>query len=156
MINSDTYNLLIPIFATHFVQARFKQARLSCELNSCIILYFILLSMAQAYATYGEIEEVWFGGYGSVPFWHFAWAQPICATKCARDTGSTSGSWRRYCIQNFHPKTTFMLWVTVAQSFFPNPFFPLKMVGSHWPTSAASSHLVEPPNGLKQLKMKSQ
>ena len=49
-----------------------------------------------------------------------------------------------------------MLWVTVAQSFCPNPFFPLKMVGSHWPTSAASSHLVEPPNGLKQLKMRSQ
>ena len=49
-----------------------------------------------------------------------------------------------------------MLWVTVAQSFCPNPFFPLKMVGFHYPTSAASSHLVEPPNGLKQLKMRSQ
>ena len=35
-------------------------------------------------------------------------------------------------------------------------FFPLKMVGFHWPTSAASSHLVESPNGLKQLKMRSQ
>ena len=64
--------MLIPIFATHFVQARFRQARLSCELNSCIILYFILLSVAQAHATYGEIEEVWFGGYGSVPFGPFA------------------------------------------------------------------------------------
>ena len=30
------------------------------------------------------------------------------------------------------------------------------MVGSHWPTLAASSHLIEPPNGLKQLKMRSQ
>ena len=64
--------LLIPIFATCFIQARFKQARLSCELNSCIILYYILLSMAQAYATYGEIEEVWFGGYGLVLFKPFA------------------------------------------------------------------------------------
>ena len=64
--------MLIPIFVTHFVQARFKQARLSCDLNSCIILYYILLSMAQAHTTYGEIEEVWFGGYGLVPFGPFA------------------------------------------------------------------------------------
>ena len=54
--------MLIPIFATHFVQAQ-----LPCELNLCIILYFILLSMTQAHATYGEIEKVWFGGYGLVP-----------------------------------------------------------------------------------------
>ena len=59
--------VLIPIFAIHFIQAR-----LPCELNSCILLYFILLSMTQAHATYGEIEEVWFGGYGSVPFGPFA------------------------------------------------------------------------------------
>lgn len=78
------------------------------------------------------------------------------ATKWARDTGSTSSSWRRSCIQSFHPKIAFMLWVTVAQSFYSNLFFPLKMVGAHWPTSATSSHLVEPPNGLKQLKMRSQ
>ena len=59
--------MLIPISTTHFVQARFKQARLPCGLNSCITLYFILLSIAQAHATYGEIEKVWFGGYGLVP-----------------------------------------------------------------------------------------
>ena len=148
--------LLIPIFMTHFVQARFKQGGLPCELNSCIILYFILLSMTQAYVTYGEIEEVWFRGYGLVLFGPFAWAQPMRATKWARDTGSTSGSGRRSCIKNFHPKTAFILWVTMAQSFYPNLFFPLTMVGSHWPTLAASSHLVKPPNGLKQLKMRSQ
>ena len=118
--------MLILIFATHFVQARFKQAQLSCELNSCIIFYFIFLSMAQAHATYEEIEEVWFGGYGSVPFGPFTWAQPIRATKWARDTGSTSGLWRRSCIQNFHPKIAFMLCVTVAQSFYSNPFFSFK------------------------------
>ena len=44
--------MLIPIFATHFLRARFNQAQLSCELNLCIILYFIILSMAQAHATY--------------------------------------------------------------------------------------------------------
>ena len=43
----------------------------TCELNSCIILYFILLSIAQAHVTYGEIEEVWFGGYGLIPFGPF-------------------------------------------------------------------------------------
>ena len=143
--------MLIPIFVTHFIQARFKQVRLSCELNSCIILYFIILSIAQALATHGEIEEVWFGGYRSVPFGPFAWAQPMHATKWARDTGSTSGSWRRSCIQNFYPKTDCDPKVSVRTNFFP-----LKMVGSHWPTSTASSHLVEPPNGLKQLIMRSQ
>ena len=52
------YTLLVLIFATYFVQAR-----LSYGLNSCIILYFIFLSMAQAHATYGKIKEVWFEGY---------------------------------------------------------------------------------------------
>ena len=65
----------------------------------------------------GEIEEMWFGGYGSIPFGLFVWAQHIRATKWVRDTGSTLGSWKRSCTQNFHPKTTFMLWVTVAQLF---------------------------------------
>ena len=63
---------LISIFVTHFLQTRFNQALLHCELNSCITFYFILLSIAQAHVTYGEIEEVWFGGYGSVFFGPFA------------------------------------------------------------------------------------
>ena len=119
-------HVLIPIFVTHFVQAWFNQAQLPCGLDSCIILYFILLIMAQAHATYGEIEEVWFGGYGLVPFGPFAWAQPMRATKWARDTDSTLGSWNRSCIQNFHPKIVFILWVTVAQSFCLNHFFSFK------------------------------
>ena len=107
--------VLIPIFATHFLQARFNQAWLPCGLNSCIIFYFILFKHGPSLCDLlGEIEEVWFGGYGSVPFGPFAWAQPMRATKWARDTGSTSGSWNRSCIQNFHPKIVFMLWVTVA------------------------------------------
>ena len=44
--------MLISIFATHFVQAQFNQARLPYGLNSYILFYFILLSMAQAHATY--------------------------------------------------------------------------------------------------------
>ena len=70
--------------------------------------------MAQAHATYEKIEEVWFGGYRSVPF----------------------GLWPKVSVRTI--------------------FFPLKMVGSHWPTLVASSHLVKPPNSLKQLKMRSQ
>ena len=67
-----TCSLLIPFFVTHFLQTLFNQAQFHCELNSCITFYFILLSIAQAHVTYGEIEEVWFGGYGSVSFGPFA------------------------------------------------------------------------------------
>ena len=45
--------MLIPIFATNFIQTRFNQVRLPYGLDSCIIFYFILLSMAQAHVTYG-------------------------------------------------------------------------------------------------------
>ena len=40
--------------------------------------------------------------------------------------------------------------------FLLEPIFPFKIVGSHWPTLAASPHLGEPPKSLKQLKMRSQ
>jgi len=80
----------------------------------------------------------------------------MCATKWVRDTSSTSSSWKRSCTRNLHLEIAFMLWLTVAQSFYPNPFFPLKMVGSHWPTLDTSAHSGEPPNGLKQLKRGSQ
>ena len=43
-----------------------------------------------------------------------------------------------------------------SPKFLPKLFFPLKMVGSPWPTSATSFHSGEPPNGLKQLKRGSQ
>ena len=46
--------------------------------------------------------------------------------------------------------------VDCGPKFLPKLFFPLKMVGSHWPTSTASFHSSEPPNGLKQLKRGSQ
>ena len=78
--------------------------------------------MIQAHATYGEIEEVWFGGYGLVLFGPFAWAQLMHAPKWARDTSSTSSLWRRSCTQNFHLKRAFMLWVSVPLIFNPAPF----------------------------------
>ena len=102
--------ILIHIFTTYFLQAWFNQA-------SWIIFYFILLSMAQAHM------KVWFGGYELVPFGPFAWAQHMRATKWVKDTNSTSGSWRRSCTRNFHPKTAFILWLTMAQSFRLNAFF---------------------------------
>ena len=40
----------------------------------------------------GEIDKMWFGGYGSVSFGLFALVQTMRATKWVRDTGSTSGS----------------------------------------------------------------
>ena len=46
--------VLILIFVTHFLQAQSNQARLPCRFNSCIILYFILLSMTQVHVTYGR------------------------------------------------------------------------------------------------------
>ena len=46
--------MLIPIFVTHFLRAQFNQLQWPCGLNSCIILYFILLSMAEAHVTYLE------------------------------------------------------------------------------------------------------
>ena len=56
----------------------------------------------------------------------------------------------------FPPQNSFYALCDCGPKFLSEPLFPLKMVDSHWPTSAASSHLVEPPNGLKQLKMRSQ
>ena len=41
----------------------------------------------------------------------------------------------------------------MAKSFFPNPFLPLNILGSHLPISVDSLHLDEPSNGLKQLKI---
>ena len=58
--DSMVCHVLIPIFATHFLQVR-----LPCELNSCIIFYFILLSMAQAHATYwGKLRKCGLKGMG--------------------------------------------------------------------------------------------
>ena len=79
-----------------------------------IIFYYFKYDLSSC-DLLGEIEKVWFGGYGSVPFEPFAWAQLMHATKWERDIDSTSGSWRRSCTWKFHLKTAFMLWVTVAQ-----------------------------------------
>ena len=50
---------------THFLQAQFNQARLPCGLNSCILFYFVLLSMAQAYATcWGKLRKCGLEGMG--------------------------------------------------------------------------------------------
>ena len=63
--------MLIPIFETHFLQARLNQTWPHYGLNSFIILYYIFipLSITQTHATYGgklrkcglEIREAYLG-----------------------------------------------------------------------------------------------
>ena len=52
----------------------------------------------------------------------------------------------------FSLENSFYALANCGPNFLSEPFFPLKMVGSHWPTSTISSHLDEPPNGLKTEK----
>ena len=52
----------------------------------------------------------------------------------------------------FPPQNSFYTLADYGLKFPLEPFFPLKMVGSHWPTLATSSLWGKPPNGLKQLK----
>ena len=51
----------------------------------------------------------------------------------------------------FPPQNNFYTPADYGSKFLPEPFFPLKMFGSHWLTSASSPHLGGPPNGLKCL-----
>ena len=126
----DLWWLLILIFTTHFLQAQLNRVQLPCGLNSCILLYSFKHGPSPC-DILGKIEEMWFGGYESVSFRPFAWAQPMRATKWVRGTNSISGSWKRSYTWNFHLKTTFILWLTMAQIFCPNPFFLLKIIGFH-------------------------
>ena len=52
----------------------------------------------------------------------------------------------------FPLQNSFYALANYGLKFLLEPFFLLKMVGSHWPISSASSHSDETPNGLKQLK----
>ena len=49
--------LLIVVFMTNFLQVQFGRAQLPCNPNSYIVIYFILLSIAQAYATHMQPIE---------------------------------------------------------------------------------------------------
>ena len=52
--------LLMVVFMTNFLQVQFDKAQLPCSPNSYIVIYFILLCVAQAYATHRELRErVW-------------------------------------------------------------------------------------------------
>ena len=52
--------LLMVVFMTNFLQVQFGRAQLPCNPNSYIVIYFILLCVAQAYATHRELRErVW-------------------------------------------------------------------------------------------------
>ena len=48
------------VFMTNFLQVQFDRAQLPCSTHSYIVIYFILLCVAQAYATHRELRErVW-------------------------------------------------------------------------------------------------
>ena len=87
----------------------------------------------------GEIEEVWFGGHGSVSLGHFAWAQPMRATKWARDTNIMLGLWKRSYTRNFCLKRAFMLWLTVAQLFYSTIFYLKHIVDPKWLALSAAT-----------------
>ena len=115
--------MLIPIFVTFFMSSIQSSPM---ALRAQFMYYIIFYSFKHGRSPcdiFGEIEEVWFGGYELIPFEPFAWAQHMHASKWAKDTGNTLGSWKKSYTYNFHPKIVFMLWLIVAQSFCPNPFF---------------------------------
>ena len=64
--------VLIPVFTTHFLQA--DSTKLDFPMDSIHVLYFIYSFKhgPSPCDNMGEIEEVWFGGYGSIPFRPFA------------------------------------------------------------------------------------
>ena len=93
-------------FSTSLIQP--SSTSLWAQFMYYIIFYYFKHGPSPCYLL-GEIEEMWFEGYGSVPFGPFAWAQHIRATKWARDTSNNLGPWKRSCTRNFHPKTAFML-----------------------------------------------
>ena len=49
----------------------------------------------------------------------------------------------------FPPQNNFYALANYGLKFLSKPIFSLKIVGSHWPTPAASPHFGEPPKSLK-------
>ena len=105
---------LIPIFMTHLIQAR-----LPFELNSWILLYFILLSRAQAYVKYwGTLRKCDLEGMR----WFLSnlLHEPTHACyQVARDTSSTLGSWRRSWTWNFPPQKSYYTLAICDPKFLP-------------------------------------
>ena len=49
----------------------------------------------------------------------------------------------------FPPQKSFYALADCGPKFLIEPIFPFKIVGSHWPTPIASSHLGKPFSGWK-------
>ena len=122
--NTNPKNLLIPIFMTHFY--KLNSIELDLIMGSIHVSYHIILTQAHGGNWGSVVWRVWISFFRT-----FYMSMPMRATKWARDIGSTSSSWRKSCIQNFHLKRVFMLWLTSAQNFCSSPFLPLNIVGSH-------------------------
>ena len=80
--------------------------------------------MTQAHATYGEIEEVWFGGYVLVFFGPFAWAQSMRATKWVRDgTLVTPQAYGGDFVSKISTQNNFYTLGDCGLKFLSEPFF---------------------------------
>ena len=135
---------------THFCETFFYKP------NSCIMFYFILLSMTQAHATYwgnwrSVVWRVWVSFFRT-----FYMSQAHVCYQVGKGHWKHLRLMEEVLYQKFLSQNSFYALPDYGPEFLPKPFFPLKMVGYHWPTSAASSHSGKPPNGLKQLKKGSQ
>ena len=67
----------------------------------------------------GEIKEVWFGGYGSITFEPFAWAQHMYATKWVKGTSSTLRFMEKVLYLKFPPQMRFHALVVSGRSLLP-------------------------------------
>ena len=74
----------------------------------------------------GEIKEVWFGGYGSITFEPFAWAQHLCATKWVKDTSSTLRFMEEVLYLKFPPQKSFHALAYCGPKFLLEPIFAFK------------------------------
>ena len=138
--------LLIPIFTTHFIQAQFMY----------YILFYSFKHDPSLCELWEKLRKCGLEGMGR--FLSDLLREPSpCVLPSEQGTLVAPQAHGGGLVSKiFTSKQLLCSWWLRSKVFYPNPFFPLKMVGFHWPTSAVSSHLVKPFNGLKQLKMRSQ
>ena len=128
---------MIPIFATHSLQAQLNRAQPHYGLNSCIILYFILLNMVQAHATtYLEnwesvIQRVWVSSF-------LRWQnqpKPICPPKPTHLNKTQTHptiNWFKWVLTQLNPININVNWVLTGYLIRPN--YDLSIISINHPT----------------------
>jgi len=116
--------MLILIFATHFLQAQFNQVQLPCGLNSCTILYYIFLSMAQAHVTYlGKLRKCDFKGMGQ--FLSNLLHEPSkCVLASEQGTLVAHQVHKRGLVPKIFTQNSLYVLADYGLKFLPKPFFP--------------------------------